>query len=350
MKIDKKIITEIDYQKIFLISITNANNFSVSFSNFGGYIHQVLIPYQENPEEHEDVILGYQEPVGCMTDKSFFNVITGRVCNRMKDAEFILNNKKYKLNNNNGNNHLHGGAIGFNKKIWKIESIDEVEGEVVVSMSYFSPHLEEKYPGNLSCLTQYKFNNNNEFSICYSATTDQDTIVNITNHNYWNFHGHKEHYGTIVNHGIQIYGEEICEVENDLIPNGKFLNVRNTKYDFINRNNISQQLLDVGGIDINYVVNNEKVMKPIGRAWSNLTKMGVEYSSDQPGLQFYTGGNMHPEYKGKNNKLYGKNYGLCMETQFFPDAINQDNFESPILKFGEKYTSNTTIKLLNSFS
>ena len=111
----------------------------------------------------------------------------------MKDAEFTLNNKKYKLNNNNGNNHLHGGSNGFNKRIWTIDSIDENKDEVIVSMSYLSSHLEEKYPGNLSCTTQYKFNNKNEFSICYSATTDEDTIVNITNHNYWNFHGHNDH-------------------------------------------------------------------------------------------------------------------------------------------------------------
>jgi aldose 1-epimerase len=134
-----------------------------------------------------------------------------------------------------------------------------------------------------------------------------------------------------------------------LIPNGNLLNVANTKYDFLESNPISKELIDQGGIDINYVVNNEKEMKPVARVWSNLTGMGVQYSSDQPGLQFYTGGNMHPEYQGKNQRTYGKNYGLCMETQFFPDAINQDNFESPILKVGETYTSNTIIKLSNNY-
>jgi aldose 1-epimerase len=123
MNIKKEKISEISGQDIFLVSITNDNNFSVSFSNFGGYIHQVLIPYQNNPEEFEDVILGYEEPIECINDKSFFNVITGRVCNRIKDAEFVLNNKKYTLNNNNGLNHLHGGSVGFNKKIWNLDSI-----------------------------------------------------------------------------------------------------------------------------------------------------------------------------------------------------------------------------------
>jgi len=349
MKITKELISSIDNQNIYLVSIKNDNNFSVSFSNFGGYIHQVLIPYDNNPELTEDVILGYEDPLGCITDRSFFNVITGRVCNRMKDAEFTLNNKKYKLNNNNGNNHLHGGSTGFNKRLWTIDSIDENKDEVIVSMSYLSSHLEEKYPGNLSCTTQYKFNSKNEFSICYSATTDEDTIVNITNHNYWNFHGHNDYYGKILDHSAQIYGNQVCEVESDLIPNGNLLNVANTKYDFIESNPISKELIDQGGIDINYVVNNEKEMKPVARVWSNLTGMGVQYSSDQPGLQFYTGGNMHPEYQGKNHRTYGKNYGLCMETQFFPDAINQDNFESPILKVGETYTSNTIIKLSNNY-
>ena len=349
MKINKELISNIGDQSIYLVSITNDNNYSISFSNFGGYIHQVLIPYQNNPELYEDVILGYEDPSGCMTDRSFFNVITGRVCNRMKDAEFTLNNERHKLNNNNGNNHLHGGSIGFNKRLWNLDSIDETSDEVIVSMSYLSKHLEENYPGNLSCITKYKFNNNNEFSICYSATTDQDTIVNITNHNYWNFHGHNDHYGKILNHSVQIYGEQVCEVRPDLIPNGNLLNVANTKYDFVESNIISKDLLEQGGIDINYAVNHQKVMKPVGRVWSNLTRMGVEYTSDQPGLQFYTGGNMHPEYQGKNKRSYGKNYGLCMETQYFPDAINQDNFESPILKAGEKYASNTIIKLSNNY-
>jgi aldose 1-epimerase len=241
------------------------------------------------------------------------------------------------------------GALALIRGFGLSDSIEEDKDEVIVSMSYLSSHLEEKYPGNLSCTTQYKFNSKNEFSICYSATTDRDTIVNITNHNYWNFHGHNDYYGKILDHSAQIYGNQVCEVESDLIPNGNLLNVANTKYDFIESNPISKELIDQGGIDINYVVNNEKEMKPVARVWSNLTGMGVQYSSDQPGLQFYTGGNMHPEYQGKNHRTYGKNYGLCMETQFFPDAINQDNFESPILKVGETYTSNTIIKLSNNY-
>ena len=133
MKITKELISSADDQNIYLVSITNDNNFSVTFSNFGGYIHQVLIPYENNPELTEDVILGYEDPLGCITDRSFFNVITGRVCNRMKDAEFTLSNKKYKLNNNNGNNHLHGGSTGFNKRLWTIDSIDENKDEVIRS-------------------------------------------------------------------------------------------------------------------------------------------------------------------------------------------------------------------------
>ena len=354
MKITKEIISTINNKEVFLFKITNNNNYSISFINFGCYIHQVLIPYKNNNNVYEDVILGYQNPLDILNDTTFFNVTAGRVCNRISNAEFELNEKKYFLKKNHGLHHLHGGEIGFNKKIWGIKKIDEEKNEISITMDYLSPHLEENYPGNLYCKTKYSFNNDNELKISFFAETDQDTIVNLTNHNYWNFHGHDNHYNNIENHHIEINSESVCELDQNLIPTGIIKNIKNTKYDF-NPDNftegkiIQKNLLDQGGIDINYIVNDKKEIKKVSRAWSNQTKMGVEYATDQYGLQFYTGNSMDQEYKGKNDRKYGKYYGFCFEAQLFPDAINHKNFYSPILRSGEQYSSNTIIKLSNDF-
>ena len=354
MKIIKEIISKIDNKEIYLFKIINDNNYSISFMNFGGYISEVLIPYKNNNEIFEDVILGYANPLDIIHDTTFFNVTAGRVCNRINNAEFTLNEKKYYLKKNHGLHHLHGGELGFNKKLWSIKDIKTNKEEVSVTMSYISFHLEENYPGNLKCETKYTFNNRNELIISYFTESDQDTIVNLTNHNYWNFHGHKDNYGNIENHQIEINSNLICELKKDLIPTGNFSSIENTKYDFNPKNNtkgkvIDKDLLNGGGIDINYIVNDKKEIKQVSKAWSNLTKMGVEYSTNQYGLQFYTGNSMYEKYNGKYNRNYGKNYGFCFEAQLFPDAINHKNFHSPILKVGEKYSSTTYIKLFNDF-
>jgi len=201
----------------------------------------------------------------------------------------------------------------------------------------------------LQCKAIYELNNNNEIIIKFIAKSDQDTIVNITNHNYWNFHGHAKFYKSIEGHSVKIYSEKICENNKDLIPTGNLIDIKKTKYDFINHNLITTELLKNGGIDNNYDIGNNKLLKKAAEVYSTLTRMGVVYYTDQPGIQFYTGNMMQKYYNGKKNRKYGVNYGLCLEPQFFPDAINQENFKSPILKIGEQYQSNITMKLYNNF-
>ena len=256
---------------------------------------------------------------------------------------------EYKLYSNEKNNHLHGGKEGFNKKIWKIVDIKKTSESIKVELTYQSKHLEENYPGNLNCKTIYELNNNNEILISFNATTDQDTIVNMTNHNYWNFHGHKDNYKNITEHVVRILSNQICETDEGSIPTGKLLDVVDTKYDLNNSFEIDNAFLDSGGIDHNYVLKDHSIDKSIASIYSNITGLGVEYSTDQPGIQFYTGNMMKESYNGKHDRNYGLQYGMCLETQIFPDAINQPNFPSTILKKGEKYTSNTKIKLRNDF-
>ncbi len=334
---------------IDIVNIINSNNYSFSFYTYGGYISEVCIPTSYNDSKTEDVLLGYGNLDDCLKSNGYFNAIIGRVCNRIDQSKFTLNGQEYKLYSNEKNNHLHGGKEGFNKKIWKIVDINKTSESIKVELSYFSKHLEENYPGNLDCKTIYELNNRNEIIISFNASTDQDTIVNMTNHNYWNFHGHNDNYKNITEHIVKISSNQICETDEDSIPTGNLLDVVNTKFDLNNSFEINNTFLKSGGIDHNYVLKNHSIDKSIASIYSKITGMGVEYSTDQPGIQFYTGNMMKESYNGKHDRNYGLQYGMCLETQIFPNAINQPNFLSTILKKGEKYTSNTKIKLRNDF-
>jgi len=349
MEISDQIISKINGEKIYSIKFTNKNNYSLNFYNFGGYIHKVLIPYKYDTSKTEDVILGYSDLEGCKNSKSYFNAIIGRVANRISNGKFELNNKEYNLYQNIPPHHLHGGKEGFNKRIWKIEKIENNNDLAICRMSYFSPHSEENYPGNLECKINYSLNNNNHFIINFEAVSDEDTIVNLTNHNYWNFHGHGKMYKNIANHNVFINSDNICEINKNSIPTGKLVSIKGTKFDLNKTVNISQKFLNEGGIDHNYELKNSNLSDLDGFIFSNLTGMGAEYYTDQPGMQLYLGNMMEKNYEGKYRKSYGLNFGICFEPQIFPDAINHSNFKTPILKKGETYQSTIVIKLRNDF-
>ena len=171
----------------------------------------------------------------------------------------------------------------------------------------------------------------------------------MTNHNYWNFHGHGNHYKNITDHTVKIFSSNVCENNDQSIPTGKILPVKNTQFDFIDNTKITQNFLDKGGVDNNYDFGSDNTLKTISTAFSNKTRMGVTYISDQQGSQFYTGNKMADSYKGKYNREYGVHYGFCFEPQFFPNAINEEKFNSPILQANEKYNSIIIIKLSNNF-
>ncbi|MDC0226483.1 galactose mutarotase [Alphaproteobacteria bacterium] len=345
----KKKIYQLNNEDVYSITIKNNNNYAITFHNYGGYIHSIKIPLKNNNKKYEDVVLGYGSIKECIKATGYFNSIIGRVGNRISKSQFTLNKNTYKLFNNVGENHLHGGKEGFNKKVWKIKKINETNNEISCELEYYSKSLEEGYPGNLYCTANYILNNKNEFIIKYSAKTDADTLVNMTNHNYWNFHGHGNYYQNITDHSITLYSDTVCENNQFSIPTGKLINVKNTNFDFSKEKNITQEFLDSGGIDNNYDVGDEFKLKKIAKVYSQITRMGVEYYSDQPGVQFYTGNMMANKYEGKENRKYGLQYGLCLEPQFFPDAINQENFCSPILRANSKYTSTILMKLFNNF-
>ena len=293
--------------------------------------------------------MGYGNFKQCLEAPGYFNSIIGRVGNRISNSEFTLNNNVYKLSNNIGENHLHGGKEGFNKKIWSINNLNKNDEDIVCELGYVSKNLEEGYPGNLICKVTYTFNNENEFIITNSAISDADTIVNITNHNYWNFHGHSDYYQNISDHTVKIFSSRVCENDIESIPTGKILPVKNTQFDFTEEKIITQDFLNNGGVDNNYDFGINNDLKKVAIGYSNITRMGVTYLTDQPGNQFYTGNNMTDDYIGKYNRTYGLHHGFCFEPQFPPDGINQKKLKSPILKAGAKYNSTIMIRLSNNF-
>ena len=350
MNFTKEKISNIDQQDIFKITLTNNHNYSISFFNFGGYIHSILIPYLNKPDKQEDVLLGYNKFENYITDKSYFICIVGRVCGRIANSKFYLNNKKYKLFSNYGRHHLHGGQGGFNKKIWNINFLDKNSDEIICILDYLSSDTEEGYPGNVECTTKYTLNNKNEFIIQFNANTDSDTIIGLTNHNYWNFHGHNSMYQNILDHSVNIKAQLYCDADTDLIPTGKLLKVEQTKFDFQKNKIVDCSILKDKGIDVCYYIKEfDGKIKEVASVFSTLTKMGLNLYSNQPGLQFYTGNMMDNHYVGKYSKKYGNQYGLCLEPQLFPDAINHNNFISPILRKNEQYSSLIIMKLRNDF-
>ena len=209
--------------------------------------------------------------------------------------------------------------------------------------------MEENYPGNLDCTVTYELNNNNEFLIEFHATSDQDTVVNLTNHNYWNFHGHGDSYQNNEDHVVYINSKSICVTDEQSIPTGKILNVEGSKFDLQKDFLINKDFLSSGGIDHNYVLQDQSMNEVTAIIYSKKTGLGVEYFTNQYGIQFYTGNMMLDKYFGKYNKSYGLQYGICLEPQHYPDAINHSNFPSPILEKNKNYLSKIKIKLRNDF-
>jgi len=350
MKIKKKLIKTKNKNKIYSISLINDNNFKLEFLNFGCYIKKIIIPYLNNFRKFEDIIIGYENLKDIFKDNSSFNSTIGRVAGRISKSKFTLKNKTYKLSKNDGNHHIHGGNKGFNKKIWKIINLKKNNNLASCKMYYESKDLEEGYPGNLKCYATYTLNNKNQFVIEFKVKTDKETIVNLTNHNYWNFNGHRNHYHNISNHLLKINSNRYCEVDNNLLVTGKIIKELPRYYNFKRTKFIGKNVLKNGGIDNYFICNNRSdKLKKILEVSSPLTKMGMILYSNQKGIQFYTGNNLKNIIKGKKNKKYGKNFGVCFEAQNYPNSINIKNFPNIILKKNKIYKSKIIYHLKNDF-
>jgi len=314
-------------------TLVNSSGTRVSILTFGGIIQSFCF-------RGIDIVLGFDQVQDYEKQDAYIGAIVGRFANRIGNGVFQLDRKKYYLLKNNGPNHLHGGLDGFNKKIWRAE----VNGNAL-HLYYTSPDGEEGYPGNLEVEVVYYLDEKNCFSVEYKATADQDTIVNLTNHSYFNLNGHG--FGSLEQHEVQIFADRFTENDENALPTGKIRDVHGTPMDFRQPNRLLSRIdedydqLQFGkGYDHNWIINGEG-LRPFAKARGLTSGVTIEVFSDQPGMQMYTANFLNMEIKGKENAFYPVRSGVCFETQGFPDSPNKSQFPSSVLKAGKLYATKT---------
>ena len=348
MKIQKEAFGKLaDGSGVFLFTLENDNGIRVSISNYGALITSIMAPDKNG--KFGNIVCGFDsledylaEPY--VSNYPYFGVVCGRVANRIAKGKFTLEGKSYQLAVNNGPNHLHGGLVGFDRRLWDAEIL-ETEGKVGVMLSLESNDGEENYPGNLQVTCLYSLNNDNELAIDYNAHTDQTTIVNLTNHSYFNLTCGKEN---IMNHELLIPATTMTELD-DMIPTGKIVPVVDTPFNFRQFKTIGN---DIGqlptGYDLNYVLDNiSGRLMFAGCLREPESKRQVEVYTTQPGIQLYTG-YWIPELTINGEKQFGSYSGVALETQHYPDSINHPDFPSVVLKPGQKYHEQTIYKMMLS--
>ncbi len=321
-----------DGREAFLFSLKNDAGMEVDITNYGGIITSIRIP--DKKKEPGDVVLGFNTLEDYLREHPYFGAIVGRFANRIDKGQFTLEGEKYKLAQNNGPNHLHGGIRGFDKVLWTAATEKTTES-ISLKLGYVSEEMEEGYPGNLMVEVDYTLNDQNELMISYRATTDKATHVNLTNHSYFNLNNCM---GDIFEHELMIDADTVTELNEHSIPTGKLLKVEDTCFDFRSAKPIGQDITETEpGYDINYIVNSyDGDIKRIATLYHEDTGRSMDVLTTQPGVQLYTS-NYVDGIKGKEGIIYHKHSAVCLETQHFPDAPNQQSFPSTVLHPGDEY-------------
>jgi len=335
-------------EEIELYSLSNKGGMGASVTNFGATLVTLKVPDKNG--KSADVVLGYDDLDGYVNDKAYFGATVGRYANRIAGGKFSLGSHTCSLPQNNGNNTLHGGLTGFNKHVWKAREVNSAKG-AAVEFSYLSKDGEEGYPGNLSVTVVYTLTNKNELKIDYSATTDKKTVVNLTNHTYFNLAGQGN--GDILKHELMINADTFTPVDSGLIPTGELKKVEGTPFDFRKATAIGarvdandEQIKLGGGYDHNFVLNRKAAtgLSLAARVSDPASGRTMEVWTTEPGVQFYTGNFLDGSFKGKGGGAYQKRTAFCLETQHFPDSPNHPSFPTTLLKPGEKYHTATVYK------
>jgi aldose 1-epimerase len=326
-----------------LYTLTNAHGVEARIMTYGGIIVSLKVPDRKG--NLGDVVLGYGSLEGYLQNNGpYFGALIGRYGNRIRKGAFSLSGHEYRLATNNGENHLHGGVKGFDKVVWTATEVKSHE-DVGLALTYLSKDGEEGYPGNLSVTVVYTLTHNNELKIDYTATTDKETVINLTNHSYFNLVGS----GDILNHELMISGGRFTPVDQGLIPTGELRSVKGTPMDFTQAKAIGarirqpdEQLVLGKGYDHNWALNrsSDKLILA-ARVYEPGNGRVLEVYTTEPGIQFYSGNFLDGTIKGKGGQAYQKCAGLCLETQHFPDSPNRPDFPSTVLKPGQKYTTTT---------
>ena len=337
MKISRTPFGQVKGSEVYLFTITNKSGSFVKITNYGATVTEVVVP---DVRGHlDDIVLGFSTLEDYLGEQPYMGCVCGRVANRVAGASFTLDKKEYTLAANAGNNCLHGGISGFDKKVWHAEEFVDAD-EAGVRLHYISPDGEEGFPGKLDLTVKYIFTAANELKIVYKATTDRPTYLNLTNHSYFNLTGCRE---DVINHELMLNADQITEVTADLIPTGKFLEVGGTAFDFTKSKSIGTDAAAAGnGYDQNFVLNKEaEGLTLAATVYEQVTGRVMEVFTTEPGVQLYTANYLDGTLKGKKGILYRKHFGLCLETQHFPDAIHHPHFPSSVLRPGELYSQET---------
>ncbi len=336
-------------EEVELYTLANRNGVEAAIMTYGAIVVSLKTP--DRAGKLADVVLGFDSLDGYLKEHPYFGAVVGRYGNRIAKGRFKLKGVEYKLAQNNGQNHLHGGIKGFDKAVWKARDVSTPEA-ASLELSYLSKDGEEGYPGNLATTVTYTLTDQNELRIDYSATTDKDTVLNLTNHSYFNLAGQGE--GDILGHEVMINADRFTPVDEGLIPTGELKPVKGTPFDFTTPTAVGVrvgqddvQLKRGKGYDHSFVLNRTDAgLSLAARVREPKTGRILEVLTTEPAVQFYIGNFLDGTLTGKAGKVYKLRYGLCLETQHYPDSPNHPDFPSVVLKPGEKFQSSTVFRFL----
>lgn len=340
MNLQQNKVATVEDKDVLLFTLSNDNGMTVKITNIGATITSIVTPDKDgNPGE---VVLGFDDPMmyldpEYLANGFFFGATVGRYANRIAEGKFSIDNKSYQLEINNGPNHLHGGTGSFNTKIWT-SSVIEGEDSVGVKMQYVSPNMENGYPGTLTTNVTFCLNNNNELNISYQAKTDKKTILNLTNHSYFNLAGK----GNVLGTEVTFHASKFTPKDENNIPTGEIESVKDTMLDFILPHKIGDRINHSDdGYDHNLIIDgSEGMLRPAAEAYDPISGRTLDFLTTEPGFQFYTAYYLGGQYS-RAGLVYDRFAAFCLEAQHYPDSPNKKEFPSPLLKPGETYTQTT---------
>ena len=346
MEITQTEFGSVDGKKVTLYTLTNGRGMKATITNYGAIVQSLWM--EDKDGNTEDIVLGFDSLEQYLKDSPYFGAIVGRYGNRIGQARFTLDGKEYKVTPNDGPNHLHGGLKGFDKVVWDARPYIDSAGPCL-ELHYLSPDGEEGYPGNLEVYVTYCLTTSNELRINYRATTDKPTVVNLTHHGYFNLSGNARR--SILDHKLQILADNYTPVDSLLIPTGEIRPVEGTPFDFRLPKTIGQHIMKVfnkkPGYDNNFVLRTgAEAFRKVAVLSDTVSGRTLEVWTDQPGLQFYSGNFLDGSLKGKYGVIYQQYWGLCLETQHFPDSPNKPWFPSVVLRPGQEYRSQTVYRFI----
>jgi aldose 1-epimerase len=332
-----------DGTPVRLFTLANRNGMVARITSFGAILTELQVPDRQG--HLTNVVLGFDNLEQYLAGHPAFGATIGRFANRIANARFTLDGREYQVTVNHGPHHIHGGARGFDKVVWESRTLPPRHNAASVQFTYLSPDGEEGYPGNLTVVVIYTLTDDNELRIDYHATTDKPTIVNLTNHSYFNLAGH----GDVLDHVLHIDADRYTPANQDLIPTGEIAPVRGTPLDFTEPTPIGARIDQLrprpNGYDHNYVLNSGgSALALAARAHEPKSGRVLEVFTTEPGVQLYTGNWLDGRLRGIGGVVYGRHSGFCLETQHYPDSINHPSFPSTILRPGQTFQSTTVFK------